>query len=155
MVADNIDNLECTLTGSGTSHLVNSILEQKNVDKENAVEKEEISQPTKRKYLRSLPADAVLREIPEYYAGKHTGPCEFKHIRDLDKSSKYTEHKYHQKMSYLVWIEVRKLKTHPALLVPGWTGFQITIRKDMVILESLIIYLDTIDSPATDHKTAF
>ena len=58
-------------------------------------------------------------------------------------------------MSYLVWIEVRKLKTHPALLVPGWTGFQITIRKDMVILESLISCLNTIDSPATDHKTAF
>ena len=26
MVADNIDNLECTLSGSGTSHRVNSIL---------------------------------------------------------------------------------------------------------------------------------
>ena len=58
-------------------------------------------------------------------------------------------------MSYLVWIEVKKLKIHPALLVPGWTGFQITIRKDIVILESLISYLDTIDSPATDHETAF
>ena len=50
---------------------------------------------------------------------------------------------------------MRKLKTHPALLVPGWTGFQITIRKDMVILESIISYLDTLDSPATDQKTAF
>ena len=58
-------------------------------------------------------------------------------------------------MSYLVWIEVRKLKTHPALRVPGWTGFQITIGKDMVTPESPISYLDTIDSPATDHKTAF
>ena len=125
------------------------------VDKENTVEEEEISQPTKRKCLRSLPADVVLREIPEYYAGKRTGPGELKHIRDLDKSSKHTGHNYHQKMSYLVWIEVRKLKTYPALLVPGWTGFQITIRKDMVTLESLISYLDTIDSPATDHKTAF
>ena len=57
-------------------------------------------------------------------------------------------------MSYLVWIEVRKLKTHPALLVLGWTGFQITIR-NLVILASLISYLDTIDFPATDHKTAF
>ena len=58
-------------------------------------------------------------------------------------------------MSYVVWIEVRKLKTHPVSPVPGWTGFQISIRKDMMILESLISYLDTIDSPATDHKTAF
>ena len=60
MVADNIDNLECTLTRSGTSHHVNFILVQKKVDKESTVEEEEISQPTKRKCLRSLPADAVL-----------------------------------------------------------------------------------------------
>ena len=50
---------------------------------------------------------------------------------------------------------MRKLKTHPALLVPGWRGFQITIRKDMVILESITSYLDTLDSPETDKKTAF
>ena len=43
MVADNLDNLECTLTGSGTSHRINSILVQKKVDKENTVEEEEIS----------------------------------------------------------------------------------------------------------------
>ena len=61
----------------------------------------------------------------------------------------------YQRLNHLIWIEVRKLKTHPALLVPGWTGFQITIRKDMVILESIISYLDTLDSPATDQKTAF
>ena len=60
IVADNIDNLECTLTGSGTSHHVKSILVQKKVDKENTVEEEEISQPTKRKCLRSLSADDVL-----------------------------------------------------------------------------------------------
>ena len=47
---------------------------------------------------------------------------------------------------------MRKLETHPALLVPGWTGFQITIRKDMVILESIISYLDTLDSPANDQE---
>ena len=117
MVVDNINNLECTLTGSGTSHRVNSILVQKKVDKENTVEEEEISQPTKRKCLHFLPADAVLREIPEYYAGKLRDPGELKHICDLDKSSKYTEHNYHQKMSYLVRIKVRKLKTHPVLLV--------------------------------------
>ena len=51
---------------------------------------------------------------------------------------------------------MRNLKTQPALLVPDWTGFQITIRrKDMVILYSIISYLDTLDSPATDQKTAF
>ena len=44
---------------------------------------------------------------------------------------------------------------HPTLLVPIWTGFNITVRRNAVIVESNIAYLDTIDSPATDLKTAF
>ena len=35
MVADNIDNLECTLSGAGTSHCVNSILVRKQTQIEN------------------------------------------------------------------------------------------------------------------------
>ena len=124
MGADNIINLECNFTGSGTFNCANPILVQKKVDKENTVKEEEISQSTKRKCLLSLPADAALREISEYYAGKQTGPGELRHIGNLDKSSRYKEHNYYQKMSCLVWIEVRKLRTHPALLVPGWKGFQ-------------------------------
>jgi hypothetical protein len=57
-------------------------------------------------------------------------------------------------MKYLVWIEVRKLKTRPFLLVSGWTGFNIIVRNGIVVVESVISYLDTIDSPATDLKTA-
>ena len=87
--------------------------------------------PTKRKCLRSLPANAVLREIPEYYSDKRSGPGEL--IQKLDESRKYTETNYYQRLNHLIWIEVRKHKTHPVLLVPGRTGFQITIRKDMVI----------------------
>ena len=41
------------------------------------------------------------------------------------------------------------------MLIPGWTGFNITIRKNIVILNSKVSYLDTVDSPATDVKTAF
>ena len=44
---------------------------------------------------------------------------------------------------------------HPTLLVQGWTGFNITVRRNAVIVESNTAYLDTIDSPATDLKTAF
>ena len=108
----------------------------------------------KRKCLRSLPANAVLRETPEYYSGKRSGPGELIHVQKLDESRKYAETNYYQRLNHLIWIEVRELKTHPALLVPEWTGFQITIRKVIVILES-ISYQDILDSPATDQKTAF
>ena len=109
-------------------------------------------QPTKRKCLRSLPANAVFREIPEYYSGKRSGPGELIHVQKLDESRKYAETNFFQRLNHLIWIELRKLETHPALLVPGWTGFQITIIKDMVVQESIKSYLDTSDSPATDQK---
>ena len=83
VAADNIDSLECTLTGSGTSHRVNSILLQRKVTQEgiSTTEEEEFVEPTKRKCLRSLPANAVLREITEYYSGKRSGPGELIHVQ--------------------------------------------------------------------------
>lgn len=58
-------------------------------------------------------------------------------------------------LHYLVWIEVRKLETHPLLLIPGWTGLNIKVCYCVVVVESTIGYLDTTDSPATDLKTAY
>ena len=52
-------------------------------------------------------------------------------------------------------IALRCITTPPILLVPGWTGFNIVLRKNVVVLESKISYLDTLDSPATDIKTAY
>ena len=48
-VADNIDNLECTLTGSGTSHRINPILVQRKATQEGISTTEEVEfvQPTK------------------------------------------------------------------------------------------------------------
>ena len=89
MVADNIDTLECTLTGSGTSHRVNSILVQRKATQEsiNTTEEEEFVQSTKRKCLSSLPANAVLGEIPEYYSCKRSGPGELIHVQQLRAES--------------------------------------------------------------------
>ena len=58
-------------------------------------------------------------------------------------------------MHYSVWIELRKLRTHPLLLVPGWTGFFIKVCDNIVVIQSTIGYLDTLDSPATVLKTAY
>ena len=56
MVADNIDNLECTLSGADMSHPVNSILVKKQTQVENQAinEQEELQPPTKRVCCRSL-----------------------------------------------------------------------------------------------------
>ena len=49
MVANDIDNLECTLSGAGLSHRVNSILVKKQTQVENQAinEQEELQPPTK------------------------------------------------------------------------------------------------------------
>ena len=46
----------------------------------------------------------------------------------------------------------RKFETHPLLLVPGWSGFNIEVSDRVLVVESTISYLDTIDSPATDPE---
>ena len=61
MIADNIDNLESTLSGSGTSYEVNSIL----VIKEKSTETDDVAgeakeRPAKRKCRLSLPTKTVV-----------------------------------------------------------------------------------------------
>ena len=70
-------------------------------------------------------------------------------------NSRYEEKVNKLQQQYLVCLEVSKLKTHPFLLVPAWTGFNIKTRDQIVILESAIGYLDTIDASATDPRTAY
>jgi hypothetical protein len=62
MIADNIDNLEITLSGSGTSHRVNSILVMKRRLSESSGDEESDVRPRKRICRRSLPADIVTIE---------------------------------------------------------------------------------------------
>ena len=157
MVADNIDNLECTLSGSGTSHRVNSILvtETNETESRDESDDQDFAPPVAKKCRRSLPATVVTREIPEYYGGKRKGPGELPLVQNLGISSSYRDKAKELTLRYLVWLEIRKLETYPLLLVPGWTGFNIKIRDRVVVVESTIRYLDTLDSPATDLKTAY
>ena len=97
----------------------------------------------------------MTRVIPEYYDGKRTGPGELAHVQDLGVPNSHYEEKANElRQRNLVWLEVRKLKTHPLLLVPGWTGFNIKTRDHIVIVESVISYLDITDA-ATDLRTAY
>ena len=157
-VADNIDNLENTMTGSGTSHRVNSsLVTMKAPETNEEVEEgeEEYCPRTKRKCRGSLPPEAVSSEIPNYYGGKRVGPGKLNEVKNLSQRCSYLNLKDIQRLRYIVWIEVRKLKTHATLLVPGWTGFNIKVAKNVAITASNISYLDTIDALATDLKTAF
>ena len=132
MVADNIDNLENTMTDSRTSHDVHSILVTMKAPETNEeVEEgeEEYCPPTKRKCQRSLPPEAVSSEIPDYYVGKRVGLGQLNEVKNLLQSCSYLNVKDIQRLRYIVWMEVRKLKTHPTLLLPGWTEYNIKVAK--------------------------
>ena len=63
MVADNIDNLECTLSGSGASHRVNSILVTERNERESGEESndQDYAPPLEKKCRRPLPATVVTK----------------------------------------------------------------------------------------------
>lgn len=81
-----------------------------------------------------LALDLVKREIPEYHGCKRIGPGVLSNIQYLGTSSIYRERSKKLHMNYLVWIELRKLKTHPLLQLPGWTGFFIKVRPSYIII---------------------
>ena len=103
------------------------------------------------KKVKTIPTNRFCFErIADYYGGKRMEPGELTYDKDLTIASSYKDKTIRQRELYLIWIEIRRLKTHPALLIPRWTGFNITVRKKLVASESAIGYLDTLDSPATD-----
>ena len=57
--------------------------------------------------------------------GKRERPGELPHVQNLGVSSSYSGKAKELRLYYLVQLEVRKLETHPLLLVPRWTGFNI------------------------------
>ena len=89
----------------------------------------------------------VTREITEYSGGKREGPGELPCIENLAASS-YSDKTKELTLRYLVWLEV----THALLLMPGWPGFNIKVGDRVVVVDSTISYLDTIDCPATDPE---
>ena len=104
-----------------------------------------------KKCRRSLPAIVMIRKIIEYSGGKREGPGELPPFQNLAVSS-YSDKAKELTLRYLVCLKVRKLETHPLLLVPGWSGFNIEVSDRVLVVESTISYLDTIDSPATDPE---
>ena len=123
----------------------------------NFVDRDELPDhpPPKRKCKRCLAADVISKEIPDYCGGRRVGPGILSYVQYLGISSSYQEITKTLHMHYRVWIQLRKLRTHPLLLVPGWTGFFIKIRDNIVVIQSTIQYLDTLDSPANDLETAY
>ena len=143
---DNIDRLEETLSGEGTSHRVNGIAVQAN---QFGPHPQSVSAPIIMKSKRKSIETVDDEPLPVYNVGERCGP----HSRG------YVEVKLNQIMERawkknLLWVLVR-LHASEKQSVPSWTGFNILVRNDHEVVKDNVGYLPTINAPATNMSTVY
>ena len=138
---DNIDRLEETLTGGGTSHRVNGIAVQPKLFGLEPLKPPVPIIPKNKSFsLEELP-------LPVHISGERIGPV---NVHTVNRADVIKE--VHNKN--IVWFLTRQVK-HSDQAVMGWTGFNITVRKDIPVSQDNIGYLPTINAPATNMSTVY
>lgn len=139
---DNIDRLEETLSGGGTSHRVNGIIIQPQVA---TVQPQDNKCELSAKKLRSI--TPVSSALPDYNAGNRQGPPLVNPLQhDYELATKHSHN------VNLLWILVRLTNTSEQC-VSSWTGFNIVTHDNSPIKKDTIGYLPTINAPATQLST--
>ena len=140
VVFDNIDHLEETESGSGTSHRVNGIIIQKRVFGPLPYSGQQVER-TKRK---SLPlADTTLND---YIKTPRKGPSQPYEATQQDYSAPLNT----SKLLNLHWCITRFYQEG----IPSWTGYNILTKLKDIVHKDNVGYLPPIDSPATQMNTA-
>ena len=143
---DNIDRLEETLSGEGTSHRVNGIAVQANHFGPHPPSASlPVIMKSKKRSIESVGDEA----IPIYNVGERCGP----HSRG------YVEVKLNEIMECawkknLLWVLAR-IHASEKQSVPSWTGFNILVRNDQEVTKDNVGYLPTINAPATNMSTVY
>ena len=139
---DNIDRLEETLSGAGTSHRVNGIAVQSKVA--GSVPEKVLPEITKSK-IRSITPTASM--LPIYNVGRRAGPprIETAYV-DTTKEVQDSKTKNH------IWF-LTQMSDHENQSISSWTGFNIKIRRDIAVVQDTVSYLPTINAPATEMST--
>ena len=145
---DNIDRLEETLTGKGSSHRVNGIAVQARIYGPHLPMAD--LPCIERKKQRSVSAEH--EELEVYVAGTCVGPQPLQtkedHVQEAEEAGTIAYQKN------LVWILAR-LANQENQTVPSWTGFNISTRNQVQVSEDVVGYLPTINAPATELNTVF
>ena len=144
---DNIDRLEETLSGGGTSHRVHGIAIQARQYGPDLPPVQENPMITKSKQ-KSVEVVSD-NELPIYNAGERSGPPRRSYG---EVTSSEIERNAWKKN--LLWTLVR-LHVAEKQTICGWTGFNILVRSEIDVSQDNIGYLLTIDAPATNTFTVF
>jgi len=145
---DNIDRLEETLTGKGTSHRVNGIAVQV---KEYGphLPRTELPRVEKNKQ-RSISIEHD--ELDVYIAGTRSGPQPLSTKDELCPEMNQAAQAARKK-NLTWWIARQNYPEHKK--VPSWTGFNIRTRDQVQVSDDVVGYLPTINAPATELTTVF
>jgi len=145
---DNIDRLEETLTGKGTSHRVNGIAVQPKVYGPHPPTTE---LPIIDK-LKQRSVNIEHEELEVYVACARVGPQPLptseSHILEAQESAQVACNKN------LAWVLARQTNSD-CQTIPSWTGFNIKTRDQESISEDVVGYLPTINAPATELTTVY
>ncbi|KAK3748348.1 hypothetical protein QZH41_000090 [Actinostola sp. cb2023] len=128
---DNIDRLEETLSGDGTSHRVNGIAVQPKVFGPHLPSSLDTAIEKSRKRTVTLPPTL----LPVYNAGNRVGPPSRKYIEVTSETVLYNAWKKN-----LLWILAR-LHAEVNQNISSWTGFNISCRDDVTVSQDNIGYL--------------
>ena len=144
LVYDNIDRLEETLSGEGTSHRVNGIAVQRGFIGPLPMKKRT---PVTKSKRRSIPIEEKC--IAPYNSGAKPTPPYLKGL--VTRYKKYTS-EFKLSKHDILWVLTRYIH-RKSQSVPSWTGFNILLRIENLVLKDNIGYLPTINHPATSMAT--
>eukprot|EP00058_Branchiostoma_floridae_P019404 XP_002604894.1 hypothetical protein BRAFLDRAFT_77273 [Branchiostoma floridae] len=141
---DNIDRLEETISGGGTSHRVNGIAVQPKVTKPTEVKP---LPPVAKTKKRSI--DAPHTTLPLYNAGQREGPepCQSMDLEEEDIT-------HTALLKNMIWVIARVIQQKEQS-ISSWTGFNIKSRSDVPVIRDNVCYLPTINAPATQMSTVY
>lgn len=140
---DNIDRLEETLSGGGTSHRVNGIAVQPRVYGPHPPKQKLPAVPKMKQ--RSIMVDEKPLQV--YISGERVGPNVSAHQAEGHDDS----HREPQNKD-LVWMLTRQVDPSNQI-IPSWTGFNIRTRNMISVSQDIIGYLPVINAPATEMAT--
>ena len=146
---DNIDRLEETLTGEGTTHRVNGIAVQPRVYGPHLPS---VAPPAIEKRKQRVITHEV-QPLNTYISGERVGPQPLT-TTDTDDNDQQNEAEK-AGLKNMIWLLAQEIGCHNQLQkIPSWTGFNILARRGHdIVSKDVVGYLSTINAPATQLTT--
>ena len=144
LVFDNIDRLEETLSGSGTSYRVNGIAVQRGFIGPRVEKKRASMSKTMR---RSIQIEDIF--LTPYNVGTKPPPP---YLMGLVQRYKKFHRSFSLSKEDVLWVIARYIH-QKCQNIPSWTGFNILLRTENMVIKDNIGYLPSINHPATSMAT--